>query len=53
MAVKTIEYKEHAFSISYEIVNPDKEVDAVFLHGWGADKETPGKQASWNGKTQM
>ncbi len=39
MAVKTIEYKEHTFSISYEIVNPDKEVDAVFLHGWGADKE--------------
>jgi len=38
MALKTIQYQEHTFSLSYEIVHPEGENDIVFLHGWGADK---------------
>ncbi|RLA71343.1 MAG: alpha/beta hydrolase [Epsilonproteobacteria bacterium] len=39
MALKTIQYKQHTFSISYEILNPASKIDIVFLHGWGANKE--------------
>lgn len=38
MAVKSIQYKQHTFSISYEILNPSSHVDILFLHGWGSNK---------------
>lgn len=38
MAVKSVQYKQHTFSISYEILNPTAHVDIVFLHGWGSHK---------------
>lgn len=38
MAVKTVQYKQHTFSISYEILNPAAHYDMVFLHGWGSHK---------------
>ena len=38
MAVKSIQYKEHTFNISYEILNPDAKVDLIVLHGWGSNK---------------
>ncbi len=39
MAVKSINYKGREFEISYEIINPKKEKDILFLHGWGSNKE--------------
>ncbi|MGD9969517.1 MAG: alpha/beta fold hydrolase [Sulfuricurvum sp.] len=38
MAVKTVQYKQHTFSISYEILNQGAHYDIVFLHGWGSHK---------------
>ncbi|MFY9142513.1 alpha/beta fold hydrolase [Sulfuricurvum sp.] len=38
MAVKTVQYKQHTFSISYEILNPTSHFDILFLHGWGSHK---------------
>jgi len=38
VAVKTVPYKNAAFSISYEILNPNQSVDVIFLHGWGSNK---------------
>lgn len=38
MAVKTVQYKQHTFSISYEILNPSARHDIIFLHGWGSHK---------------
>ena len=38
MARKTIQYKQHTFSISYEILNPNASVDCIILHGWGSNK---------------
>ncbi|WP_297442159.1 alpha/beta hydrolase [Sulfurimonas sp.] len=38
MAVKSIQYKQHTFDISYEIVNPQAKVDIIILHGWGSNK---------------
>ena len=38
MAIKSIIYKGHTFDISYEIVNPDEQVDVIILHGWGSSK---------------
>ena len=38
MALKTIQYKQHTFKISYEIVNPDARYTMIFLHGWGSNK---------------
>jgi len=38
MAVKSIQFKQHTFDISYEIVNPDAKVDIIILHGWGSNK---------------
>ncbi|RLA70496.1 MAG: alpha/beta hydrolase [Epsilonproteobacteria bacterium] len=38
MAVKTIQYHQHTFSISYEILNSDAKVDIIFLHGWGSNR---------------
>lgn len=38
MAVKSIQYHQHTFDISYEILNPDAKVDIIILHGWGSNK---------------
>lgn len=38
MAIKSLQYKQHTFSISYEIVNPSAHIDLVILHGWGSHK---------------
>ncbi len=38
MAVKSIQYKQDTFTISYEIVNPNASVDLMILHGWGSNK---------------
>jgi pimeloyl-ACP methyl ester carboxylesterase len=38
MAIKTIQYKQHTFDISYEILNPHAKVDLIVLHGWGSNK---------------
>jgi pimeloyl-ACP methyl ester carboxylesterase len=38
VAVKTVQYKQHTFSISYEILNPTAHYDILFLHGWGSHK---------------
>jgi len=38
MALKSIQYQDHTFDISYEIVNPVKKVDFIVLHGWGSNK---------------
>jgi len=39
LALTNIDFKRHRYDISYDIVNPDKEIDIVFLHGWGSNKE--------------
>lgn len=39
MAVKNIAIFEKEFDVSYEIVNPSKKQDIVFLHGWGSNKQ--------------
>jgi len=38
VAVKSVQYKQHTFSISYEILNPSAHYDIIFLHGWGSHK---------------
>jgi len=38
MAVKSIQYNQHTFDISYEIINPNEAVDIIILHGWGSNK---------------
>jgi non-heme chloroperoxidase len=38
VAVKSVQYKQHTFSISYEILNASAHYDIIFLHGWGAHK---------------
>ena len=38
MAVKSIQYNQHTFDISYEIINPEAKVDLTVLHGWGSNK---------------
>lgn len=38
MALKSLQYKQHTFDISYEILNPTASVDCIILHGWGSDK---------------
>jgi len=39
VAVKTLQYAQHTFSVSYEIINPAARHTIVFLHGWGSNKE--------------
>lgn len=39
MALKALQYAQHTFSLSYEIVNPAAKHTIVFLHGWGSNKE--------------
>jgi len=38
VALKSFLYKGNGFAISYEILNPSKKKDIVFLHGWGSSK---------------
>ncbi|MEJ2468105.1 MAG: alpha/beta hydrolase [Campylobacterales bacterium] len=38
MAVKTLQYAQHTFTVSYEIVNPSAKRTIIFLHGWGSNK---------------
>ncbi|HIP02544.1 MAG TPA: alpha/beta fold hydrolase [Campylobacterales bacterium] len=38
MAVKSIQYKQNTFDVSYEIINPNAQVDLIILHGWGSNK---------------
>jgi pimeloyl-ACP methyl ester carboxylesterase len=38
MALKSIQYDQHTFDVSYEIVNPEAKVDIIILHGWGSNK---------------
>ncbi|HHH72482.1 MAG TPA: alpha/beta hydrolase [Sulfuricurvum sp.] len=38
MAAKSLQYAQHTFQISYEIVNPAAKYTIVFLHGWGSNK---------------
>jgi len=46
MAIRSIQYKQHTFDISYEIVNPEAKVDIIILHGWGSNKELMKKSFS-------
>ncbi len=39
MASKEITYKEHAFQLSYELVNSSQKDVLLVLHGWGSNKE--------------
>lgn len=39
MAIKSIQYKQQTFQISYDVVNPEKSKTLIFLHGWGSNKE--------------
>jgi len=39
MAVKEVKYGGKIYRISYETVNPTNKDVALFLHGWGANKE--------------
>ena len=39
MAAKEVKYGGKIYRISYEIVNPANKDVALFLHGWGANKE--------------
>ncbi len=39
MALKEITYKDKRFKLSYEIVNSDRNIDILILHGWGSNKE--------------
>ncbi len=38
MALKSIQYQQHTFNISYEILNPSASLTIIFLHGWGSNK---------------
>lgn len=39
MAVKNLVVEDKIFELSYEIVNPTKTKDILFLHGWGSNKD--------------
>ena len=39
MASKEVNYKDHTFNLSYELVNPTQEKVLLVLHGWGSNKE--------------
>ena len=39
MASKEVNYKEHTFNLSYELVNPAQAKVLLVLHGWGSNKE--------------
>ncbi len=39
MAIRNIKFKNRDFKIAYEVVNPTKNINIIFLHGWGSNKE--------------
>lgn len=39
MAVKNLVVEDKSFELSYELVNPTKAKDILFLHGWGSNKD--------------
>ena len=39
MAIREIKVGEKSFKIAYDIVNPTKQKNIIFLHGWGSNKE--------------
>lgn len=39
MAVKNLLVEDKSFELSYELVNPTKAKDILFLHGWGSNKD--------------
>ena len=39
MAVKNLVVEDKSFELSYELVNPTKSKDILFLHGWGSNKD--------------
>lgn len=39
MAVKNLVVEDKSFELSYELVNPTKTKDILFLHGWGSNKD--------------
>ncbi|WP_024790437.1 alpha/beta fold hydrolase [Lebetimonas sp. JH292] len=39
MAVRNVEIDDKKFKIAYDIINPNKEKNIIFLHGWGSNKE--------------
>jgi len=39
VALRKIEINNRIFDISYEIINPSKKQNIIFLHGWGSNKE--------------
>jgi len=39
LAVKNLVVEDKIFELSYEIVNPTKTKDILFLHGWGSNKD--------------
>jgi pimeloyl-ACP methyl ester carboxylesterase len=38
MAIKTINYQDKIFNLSYDILNPNQTKVLVILHGWGSNK---------------
>ncbi|RXJ79029.1 alpha/beta fold hydrolase [Arcobacter sp. F2176] len=43
MALKSIQYDNKTFDISYEIVNQSSKKDIIILHGWGSNKDIMSK----------
>lgn len=43
MALKSIQYDNKIFDISYEIINQSSKKDIVILHGWGSNKDIMSK----------
>ena len=39
MAIKNIVVDGKNFDLSYELINPTKKEDILFLHGWGSNKD--------------
>lgn len=39
MALTNITFKEKKYELSYELINQDKKLKILILHGWGANKE--------------
>ena len=39
MAIRDIEHNGKKFKIAYDVINPGKDKNIIFLHGWGSNKE--------------
>ncbi|AXK48619.1 2-hydroxy-6-oxohepta-2,4-dienoate hydrolase [Aliarcobacter trophiarum LMG 25534] len=39
MAIKNLAFDGKKFDLSYELINPTKTEDILFLHGWGSNKD--------------